>query len=90
MPPPEGGRAAAAFRWLAARGKRRRLPTDVVVEVLPDCASAQLELMGSKLRVSSLVFVERVRLSSDELRFELRFSDAEIRLLDESSSPLAA
>jgi hypothetical protein len=82
----------AAFRWLAARGKSQRLPTDVVVEAVPPGLrlGATLELMGAKLRVSSLVFVERVRLSSDELRFELRFSDAEIRLIDESSSPLAA
>src|SRR5687768_15535977 len=77
----------AAFRWLAARGKSRRLPTDVVVEAVPPGLrlGATLELMGAKLRVSSLVFVERVRLSSDELRFELRFSDADIRLIDESN-----
>jgi hypothetical protein len=82
----------AAFRWFATRGKSRRLPTDVIVEAVPPGLrlGATLELMGAKLRVSSLVFVERVRLSSDELRFELRFSDADIRLLDESSSPLAA
>jgi hypothetical protein len=82
----------AAFRWLAARSKSRRLPTDVIVEAVPPGLrlGATLELMGAKLRVSSLVFVEHVNLSPEELRFELRFSDAEIRLLDESSSPLAA
>jgi hypothetical protein len=83
----------AAFRWLAARGTSRRLPTDVLVEAVPPGVrlGATLELMGAKLRASSLVFVERVRLSSDELRIELRFSEAEIRLLDdESNSPLAA
>jgi hypothetical protein len=46
--------------------------------------------MGAKLRASSLVFIERVRLSPEELRFELRFKEAEISLLDDSSSPLAA
>jgi hypothetical protein len=82
----------AALRWLAARGKGRRLPTDVIVEAVPPGIrlGATLELMGSKLRASSLVFVERVRLSPEELRFELRFKEAEISLLDESSSPLAA
>jgi hypothetical protein len=82
----------AALRWLAARGKGRRLPTDVIVEAVPPGVrlGATLQLMGSKLRASSLVFVERVRLSPQELRFELRFEQAEIRLLDESSSPLAA
>jgi hypothetical protein len=68
------------------------LPTDVIVEAVPPGIrlGATLELMGAKLRVSSLVYVEGVRLSSEELRFELRFNEAEIRLLDESSSPLAA
>jgi hypothetical protein len=36
------------------------------------------------------VFIEHVRLSPRELRFELRFDEAQISLLDESSSPLAA
>lgn len=82
----------AALRWLVARGKGRRLPTDVVVEAVPPGIrlGATLELMGATLRASSVVFVEGVRLSSDELRFELRFSEAEISLLDQSSSPLAA
>ncbi|HTV20525.1 MAG TPA: hypothetical protein VMG12_17700 [Polyangiaceae bacterium] len=82
----------AALRWLAARGSGRRMPTDVVVEAVPPGIriGATLELMGSKLRASSLVFVERVRLSPEELRFELRFKEAEISLLDESSSPIAA
>jgi hypothetical protein len=82
----------AALRWLAQRGGGRRLPTDVIVEAVPPGVrlGATLELMGAKLRASSIVVVERVRLSPEELRFELRFKEAEISLLDESSSPLAA
>jgi hypothetical protein len=82
----------AALRWLAIRGKSRRMPTDVVVEAVPPGVrlGATLELMGATLRASSLVVIERVRLSAEELRIELRFSEAEVRLLDDSSSPLAA
>jgi hypothetical protein len=82
----------AALRWLAIRGKGRRMPTDVVVEAVPPGVrlGATLELMGATLRASSLVVIERVRLSAEELRIELRFSEAEVRLLDDSSSPLAA
>jgi hypothetical protein len=82
----------AAFRWLVTRVKNRRLPTDVIVEAVPPGVrlGATLELMGAKLRASSVVFVERVRVSSEELRIELRFSDADIQLLDASTSPLAA
>lgn len=82
----------SALRWFAARGKGRRLPTDVIVEAVPPGLrlGATLALMGAKLRVSSLVYVESVRLSSEELRFELRFTETDVRLLDESRSPLAA
>ena len=82
----------AALRWLARRGKSRKLPTDVVVEAVPPGIrlGATLEVMGARLRASSLVFVDEIRLSPEELRIELRFSDAELALLGESSSPLAA
>jgi hypothetical protein len=82
----------AALRWVAARGKGRRLPTDVVVEAVPPGirVAATLELMGARLRASSLVFVERIRVSPEELRVELRFSEADLTLLDDSKSPIAA
>jgi hypothetical protein len=82
----------AALRWFAARGRGRRLPSDVVVEAVPPGirVAATLELMGSRLRASSLVFVERIRVSPDELRVELRFSETELTLLDDSKSPLSA
>ena len=49
-----------------------------------------LELMNAKFSASSLVFVEGIRVSAEELRIELRFGEVSIQLLDESSSPLAA
>jgi hypothetical protein len=82
----------AALRWLAGRGKGRRLPSDVVVEAVPPGirVAATLDLMGARVRASSLVFVERIRVSPEELRVELRFSETELTLLDDSKSPLAA
>ena len=82
----------AALRWLAARGKGRRLPSDVVVEAVPPGMriGATLEIMGARIRASSLIFVDGVRLTSDELRIELRFGEAQLKLLDDSTSPLAA
>lgn len=82
----------AALRWVAARGKGRRLPTDVVVEAVPPGIrlAATLEVMGTRLRASSVIFVEQLRLSAEELVVELRFSETELQLLGESSSPLAA
>jgi hypothetical protein len=82
----------AALRWVAARGKGRRLPSDVVVEAVPPGIrlAATLEVMGTRLRASSVIFVEQLRLSARELRVELRFSEVQLDLLGESRSPLAA
>jgi hypothetical protein len=49
-----------------------------------------IELMGTPLRVSALLFIEQVQLSAEELRFELRLNEVKLSLLGESESPLAA
>jgi hypothetical protein len=51
---------------------------------------ATLELRGARVRASALVFVDGIRLSSDELRLELRVAEVALVLLNESASPLAA
>jgi hypothetical protein len=82
----------SALRWVAARGKGRRLPKDVVVEAVPPGIrlGATIEVMGARLRAASVIHVEKLRLSPEELRIELRFSEVQLTLLEESSSPLAA
>lgn len=88
----ELGVPLAALRWFAARGTGSKAPRDVIVEAVPPGirVGATLELMGTRLRASSVVYVERVRLAADELRFELRFDETRLSLLDPSTSPLAA
>jgi len=83
----------AALRWFAARGRGRAAPRDVIVEAVPPGirVGATLEVMSTRLRFSSVVFIDRVRLSAEELRFELRFNDTQLTLLgSNSASPLAA
>lgn len=86
----EVGVPLAALRWLAARS--RKVPRDIIVEAVPPGVrvGATLEVMGTRLRASSVIFIEGVRLSPDELRLELRFEDTELALLGASASPLAA
>ena len=86
----ELGVPLAALRWFAARG--RTVPRDIVVEAVPPGirVGATVEVMGTRLRASSAIFVEGVRLSADELRFELRFDETQLTLLGNSTSPLAA
>lgn len=86
----ELGVPLAALRWFAARG--RKIPRDIVVEAVPPGirVSATVEVMGTRLRASSAIFVEAVRLSAEELRIELRFDETQLALLGDSASPLAA
>jgi hypothetical protein len=82
-----------ALRWLAGRAKGKRAPRDVVVEAVPPGIrlEATLDLMATPVRVSAVVYVEHVRLSSEELRFELRLAQVSLQLLDpKSDTPIAA
>lgn len=84
----------AAVRWLATRAGAtgRRAPSDVLIEAVPPGVrvGATLELMGTRLRASALIFVEELSLRTTELRVELRLAEVSLSLLDESDSPLGA
>jgi hypothetical protein len=89
----------AALRWAAARNnsKANGAPAgkgvrDVSLEAVPPGLRIGLsvELMGTPLRVSALLFIEHVQLGPEELRLELRVNDVQLNLLGESDSPLAA
>ncbi len=84
----------AAVRWLASRAgaTARRAPSDVLIEAVPPGVrvGATLELMGTRLRASALIFVEELSLGTTELRIELRLAEVSLSLLDGSDSPLGA
>jgi hypothetical protein len=84
----------AAVRWLATRAgsMARRAPSDVLIEAVPPGVrvGATLELMGTRLRASALIFVEELSLRTTELRVELRLAEVSLSLLDGSDSPLGA
>jgi hypothetical protein len=81
-----------ALRWLVANtppGKRS--PTDVTIEARPPAIqlAATVDLMGTKLRASGAVFVEELRVSTDELRATLRLADVDMQVLGSADSPVA-
>jgi hypothetical protein len=86
----------AALRWAAVRGvsngRGKALPRDITLEAVPPGVRVgmSVELMGTPLRVSALVFIERVQLGPEELRIELRVNEVQLSLLAVSDSPLAA
>jgi len=84
----------AALRWAATQNgaKGRKGLRDVSLEAVPPGlrVGMSVELMGTSLRVSALLFIEHVQLGPEELRVELRVNEVKLALLGESESPLAA
>lgn len=84
----------AALRWAATHNGARRGKglRDVSLEAVPPGlrVGMSVELMGTALRVSALLFIEHVQLGPEELRVELRVNEVKLQLLGESESPLAA
>ena len=81
-----------ALRWLAGQVRGKKAPKEVRLTAVPPGirASAIVDLAGTAVRAAATVFIERVALSEEELRFELRLSDVDLRLVDDASeSPVA-
>jgi hypothetical protein len=83
----------AALRWLAVKGAGKKAPKDVQLEAVPPGVrvAASLDLMGTPVRASAVVYVERVRANATELCLEIRLADVSLKVTDETSStPIAA
>jgi len=84
----------AALRWAATRNgaKAGKGMRDVSLEAVPPGlrVGMSVELMGTPLRVSALLFIEHLQLGAEEMRVELRVNEVQLKLLGESESPLAA
>jgi hypothetical protein len=81
-----------ALRWLASQAKGKRAPREVRLEAVPPGirASAIVHLAGSDVRASATLFVEKIRLAVEELRFDLRLADVKLELVDPSAeTPIA-
>jgi hypothetical protein len=87
------GLPVAALRYLAGHAKGRKAPKDLEISAVPPGVrlGGSFELMGTPLRAGAEIFVERVRLGAEELRFELRLAGVSLKVLDDRiESPLAA
>jgi hypothetical protein len=82
-----------ALRFFASRASGKKAPKDVVLEAVPPGlrASATVDLMGTPVRAAATVFIERVSITPDELRFEIRLAGVSLKVADGASdSPIAA
>lgn len=85
----------AALKWLATEltAGFKDGPRDVQIAFCPPGlqVAATVEQLGTWLRASCVVLLEKVTLSADSAQIELRLKNVEVRLLDDSTqSPLAA
>lgn len=79
------------LRWLAAQGNGKG-PRDVEIDTEPPGirVSATLELMGTMVRADTRIFIERIVMSAEQLRLELRLEQTEMQVLGDAESPVAA
>jgi hypothetical protein len=82
-----------AFRWLADQAQGKKAPRDLDIEAVPPGVriAATIDAMGTPLRASGVVYIERVEFSSETFRIELRLAQVALKVLNDSlDSPIAA
>lgn len=79
------------FRWLAEQAEKQGKLSEVVITPKSPGVhfSAVVDAMRTAVRASASMYIERVSLSSGELRIELRVEDVELALAADSDSPVA-
>lgn len=80
-----------ALRWFVANTPPgKRAPTDVTITAQPPgiAIGATVELMGARLRASSVISVEELRVDDAEVRIALRLANVDLQPLGKSDSPI--
>ncbi|MCX4240072.1 hypothetical protein [Paraliomyxa miuraensis] len=81
----------AGLRWLAGQAGDGG-PKDVVIEPCPPGISvaATVELMGTMVRAQTKIYIDRILMSAEELRLEVRLEGTTMTVLGDAESPVAA
>lgn len=82
-----------ALRWLVGQMQGKHAPRDVQIDAAPPGVriAATMELMGTEVRASTVVFIERVVAADPEFLIEIRLAEVSLVLADESAeTPIAA
>jgi hypothetical protein len=80
-----------ALRWLAEQASRSGKVEDLEIESAPPGfrIGATVEQMNTKIRASSTIYIERLRMNDTELRVELRLEETRLRVVGGAESPVA-
>jgi hypothetical protein len=82
-----------ALRWFAAQAKGPRAPKQVQIEAAPPGVrfSALVDLMGTAIRASAELYIERVRVDDGQLLVDVRLAGVALCVVDDTAvSPIAA
>lgn len=81
-----------ALRWVISNTPpSKKAPTDVSITARPPAiqVGATVEMMGTKLRASTTIAVEELRVFPEEFSVRLRLKDTDMKVLDRSETPIA-
>jgi hypothetical protein len=80
-----------AIRWAAERASRAGSVSDIEVDTVPPGLriAATVNLMKTPVRAAAEIYFERVRLSGEEIRLDVRLEKVTLALAGESSTPVA-
>lgn len=80
------------LRWVVANTPPgKKAPTDIAITARPPAIQmgATIEMMGTKLRASTTIAVEELRIYPEEMTVRLRLKDTDLKVLDRSETPIA-
>lgn len=81
-----------AVRWFIANTPpSQKAPQDITITSRPPAVAIGMtvELMGTPLRANTKITVEAIEVSSERLQVSIALNDTELKVLGESSSPIA-
>ncbi len=86
------GMPLAAFRWLAAELADPEKVEDLEIAAAPPGLrmGATFDLMKTRVRASAVLFIDRLHITGDELRIELRLEDVSMIPVDTKKSQISA
>lgn len=82
-----------AFRYFARElAGGSKMPKDIEIDSAPPGlrVAMTVEAVGSKLRVSLVLYVEEVQITADQIRVGIRVADLSLKVLEGMQTPVAA
>lgn len=82
----------AAFRWLAAQLADSDKVEDVEIGAVPPGLrmAATVDLMKTRVRAGAVLYIDRIQLTGDEMRIELRLEEVSLVPIDGKKSQISA